>query len=311
MQSKSAPFAAIALLCLILPASAAATVPRVLASIAPIHSLVASVMEGVGTPQLLLRGGESPHSFSLRPSDARMLDDADFLFWIGPALELPLARILPNLSDTRSVSLLDAPGVDRLPLRSLEDHDEAHAHGAPHAVHDDTADPHVWLSPANAIAIAAEIARALAEADPANAVRYRENAQRLTLRLQALDASLRQRLGGSEGRFAVFHDAYQYLEQRYGLRSAGIVSTHPERQPGAAHLSQLRQRLVKDDVRCLFSEPQYQPRLVRMLSEGLAIRHAVLDPLGADIPPGPGAYEAIMQAIADRFATCMQGGAGR
>ncbi len=310
MLSKTLSLGTLALLGLLLTTPAAA-VPRVVASISPVHSLVAAVMEGVGTPELLLRGGESPHTFSLRPSDARRLGDADLLFWIGPSLELPLARILPNLPHSRSVPLLAAPGVERLPLRSLEGHSEDHGHAPAHAGDDRPTDPHVWLSPANAVAITAEITRVLAEADPDNAARYRANSGHLTTRLQALDDSLRQRFGEAKGGFAVFHDAYQYLEHRYGLHSAGIVNTHPERQPGAAHLSRLRERLAAEDVRCLFSEPQYQPRLVTMLSEGLAIRHAVLDPLGADIPPGPKAYETMMRAIADRFTGCMQGGAGR
>ncbi len=105
----------------------------------------------------------------------------------------------------------------------------------------------------------------------------------------------------------VFHDAYQYLEQRYGLQMSGAVTTHPERGPGAGHLAALRQRLAADQVRCLFSEPAYQPRLVEMLTEGMDIRHLVLDPLGADIPPGPDAYEQMMRTLAERLSGCLGG----
>lgn len=308
MQSPRAPAAAI-VLCIVALASAgraAEAAPAVVASILPLHSLAAFVMQDVGVPQLLLRGGESPHTFSLRPSDARMLRDADVLFWIGPELERPLERILPNLPHLLAVAVLDAEGVERLPARDLDLHPDSEAHPDEPPAREAHTDPHLWLSPANAMAIGAEIARVLSERDPDNAVRYRANSARLRDRLLALDQRLQRRFASAPGSFAVFHDAYQYLERRYALHTAGSVTTHPERSPGIAHLRALRERLVNDKVRCLFSEPQFQPRLIAVLSEGLAIRHAVLDPLGADIAPGPNAYEKLMQTIANRYAACMQ-----
>ena len=286
-------------LCLPLPVLAAA--PVVVASIAPLHSLVAVVMRGVGNPHLLLRGGESPHTFTLRPSDARLLHAAEILFWIGPSLELPLQRILPGLEGTDAVAMLDVPGVETLAARELQ---PAHAMQPAHA---HAVDPHIWLSPANAIAMGDAVARTLAAADPANTARYLENAALLRQQLTVLDQDLRLELAGLDGGFAVFHDAYQYLEQRYGLRSSGTVTTHPERKPGAGHLTALRKRLATDRVRCLFSEPRYQPRLVEMLSEGLDIRHVVLDPLGADIEPGPDAYQQMVRTLAERLSGCLRG----
>jgi len=114
-------------------------------------------------------------------------------------------------------------------------------------------------------------------------------------------------LGAIEGPYTVFHDAYQYLEERYGLRSIGSITGHPERNPGAGHLSALRAQLATGQVRCVFSEPQFQPRLVEVLREGRAVRHAVLDPLGASIAPGLDAYEKLMRTIAERLSQCMQG----
>ena len=293
--------AAVLMVGLYLPMSVPAAAPVVVASIAPLHSLVAAVMQGVDSPYLLLRGGESPHTFTLRPSDARLLHAADVLFWIGPTLELPLQRILPGLGGADTVAMLDVPGVETLAARDLQ---PAHA---VEPTHEHAVDPHIWLSPANAIAMGDAIARTLAAVDAANAAHYRENAALLRQRLTVLDQDLRLELSGVEGRFAVFHDAYQYLEQRYGLRSSGTVTTHPERKPGAGHLTALRERLAAEHVRCLFSEPQYQPRLVEMLSEGLEIHHVVLDPLGADIAPGADAYQQMMRTLADRLSGCLRG----
>ena len=282
--------------------------PRVVASIAPLHSLVSAVMLGVESPLLLLHGGQSPHTFSLRPSDARALDGADVLFWIGPALEQPLQRILPNLRVTRSVAMLEAAGVELLPARELGDSDDAHHdHAAPDGGETAFVDPHLWLSPGNAIAMSKEIARVLSQVDPANAGRYDVNAAQLVQRLTTLDKDLRVKLSDATAPYAVFHDAYQYLEQRYGLHATGTVTTHAERSPGAAHLHALRASLVSGRVRCLFSEPQFQPRMVAALSEGLPIRHAILDPLGSDIPPGPDAYFLLMRSIADTLTDCLRG----
>lgn len=286
--------------------------PSVVASIAPLHSLVSAVMLDVGAPLLLLRGGQSPHTFSLRPSDARALGNADVLFWIGPSLEQPLQRILSNLRATRSVAMLDTPGIELLPARQLGDGDDGqHEHAAPDADAAAFADPHLWLSPANAIAMGEEIARVLSQVDPANAERYRANAAQLVQHLTTLDRDLHVKFSGATEPYAVFHDAYQYLEQRYGLHAAGTVTTHAERSPGAAHLHALRASLIDNRVRCLFSEPQFQPRMIAALSEGLPIRHAILDPLGSDIPPGPDAYVLMMRSLADTLTTCLQRGEHR
>lgn len=282
--------------------------PRVVVSIAPLHSLVAAVMEDEGQPALLLRGGESPHSFSLRPSAARLLSNADILFWIGPELERPLARLLPSLGPHRNIAMLQTGELSVLGNRQLAPSQQANGDSHEHESHDAGVDPHVWLSPANAMVMADEIVRQLSELDPQRSAHYQANGTRLRRSLLALDIELADRLAAVRGNYAVFHDAYQYLEHRYGLRAVAAVTTHAERRPGAARLSALRKILVDQDVRCLFSEPEFSPRLVGLLREDLPLRHAVLDPLGATIPAGPAAYFQIMHALVRALTDCMQKG---
>ncbi len=299
------------LLGLLLLGQPALSAPAVVASILPLHSLAASVMDGVGEPHLLLRGTDSPHTFSLRPSDARRLNQADLILWIGPALEAPLSRVLPNVGDARQVALMDAPGLGLLEMPDPGHAEPSHAghqpHAGPHHSEDERLDPHIWLSPINAIAMAREISRQLSELDPANAAIYQANTERLTARLMTLDEYLARQLGGLDANYAVFHNAFRYLEQRYKLQASGVVTVHPERSPGAAHLRQLRQDLQDREVRCLFSEPQFPSRLLAALSDDLPIRHAVLDPLGSKLTAGPAAYEQIMHAIGDTLSHCLQG----
>lgn len=294
------------LLCLSMAAGPLAAAPAVVASIAPLHSLVAAVMEGVGSPHLLLRGGESPHTFSLRPSDARLLQQAELIFWVGPALEMPLARILPGVRGGQAIAMQDLAGMELLPARHLDElggtpHQDSHSdHGHAGAI-----DPHLWLSPANAAVMTDAIERALVAVDPAHAVAYRDNAARLRMRLQQLDDELRTQLAALHGGYVVFHDAYQYLERRYGLQPIGAITLDAGRSPGAAHLSALRERIRREQVACVFSEPQYSQRLLNVLDDGIPLRHAVLDPLGADIVPGPDAYLQTLGAMGRNLAACL------
>ena len=307
---RSLAFIAALTLCLSISAYSAGTPPRVVASIAPLHSLVSAIMQDIAEPRLLLHGGESPHTFSLRPSDARMLHDADLVFWIGPALELPLARILERMPSAKSVTLLSAPGVETLPARDIHDLAGAGAGAEAHASHgkaaDHLVDPHIWLSPGNALAMSDTIERTLIERDPGNAQRYRANARRLRARLEQLDLDLRHEFQGIDAGFIVYHDAYQYLEHRYDLHAVGSVTSHAERSPGAAHLRELREKLADGRVQCVFSEPQYAAKLLRMLQGPHRLRHVVLDPLGVEFTAGPDLYERMMRLIAEQLSGCLQ-----
>ncbi len=304
-------------------APARATV-EVVASIMPVHSLVAGVMQGVGTPHLLVPGGASPHSFTLRPSDARHLNQAKAVFWIGPQIESFLERPLEALTRKAVVvSLVDAKGMTRLPYREggpwEPDADEDAHHGAPAGAHPEGGghahgeygiDGHVWLDPQNAIAMTQAIAAALDRADPAHKARYESNAAQMVARLHALDKTLREALAPAKGkRYIVFHDGYHYFEARYGLTPAGSITVSPEVSPGAKRLVEIRDRIRRDKAACVFAEPQFQPRLVGTVIEGTGARAATLDPLGAALKPGPDAYFQLLRNLAKDLDACLSGAA--
>lgn len=300
-------------LLLLLPAlpfgAARAEGPAVLATIKPLHSLVAGVMAGIGQPDLLLRGNASPHSYSLRPSDAIRLRQAKAIFWIGPILENFLERPLAAIDGgARIVTLAQAPGVSLLPARTggLWEEDEAEG-GAADAGSLAGKDEHFWSDPENAKAMVAAIVASLAAADPADAARYRRNGEALTARLGALDAALAARLAPVRGRpFIVFHDAYQYFERRYGLNAVGSVTVHPESQPGVRRVREIREKIASSGARCVFSEAQFEPALVRMLTAGTDTGTAPLDEIGSDLPEGPDLYFTMMTRLADRLAACLE-----
>jgi zinc transport system substrate-binding protein len=290
----------------LLPSLAIAAAPDVVVSIKPIHSLVAGVMAGVGEPQLIVSGGSSPHVYSLRPSDARKLDGAQLVFWVGPILEGFLEKPLTSLAGKAEIVELDyAPGVALLPARhggGWEADDDEHAHAASAAEQDG----HLWLDPENAKAIVRLAEAKIAALDPANAPRYASNAAALAQRLDALDARLRQRLAPVRGRpFVVFHDAYQYLERRYGLKAIGSITVSPEHLPGAQRIQAIHAKVAALGAACVFSEPQFEPRLVGTVIEGTHARTGVLDPEGASLHAGPELYFTLVDDLADALVTCL------
>lgn len=305
--------------------ASAGAASRVVATIAPVHSLAAGVMAGVDTPYLLLPGGASPHSYALRPSDTRALAEADLIFWVGEELESFLSRRLHEDTETgRAISLLRAPGIEILRLRDgygwaqHHEHEEHEKHGheagkahdaAGNGDHDHDhgeVDAHIWLSPENAVAVTSVMAEALAKRDPANAARYRSNAERQIAALRALRDELAQRLAPVRDRpYVVFHDAYQYFERSFRLQARGAVTLSPERRPGARRLSDLRQALLRGEATCIFVEPQFEPKLVRSLVDGTKVRVATLDPLGSGLEPGPMAYAALLRGLTDSVAECL------
>lgn len=275
--------------------AAAAGEPRVAVSIKPIHSLIAAVMDGVAEPTLIVAGAASPHAYALRPSDARALSRAALVFWVGPEMERFLEKPLAALAG-RAVGLAGDPRLTALARRAGDG--GAGEHGG--------ADPHLWLDPANARAIAAVAVTELSAIDPGHAPLYRGNGDRLMRRIDALDRDLRARLGPvSKMPFVVFHDAYRYLERAYGLNAVAFVTAAPERPPGARHLHRLRLRMRQSGVRCLFREPQFEPRLIAALTAGSGVRVGVLDPLGARMEAGPDLYFRLMRANADALVRCL------
>jgi zinc transport system substrate-binding protein len=309
--------------------------PAVVVSIKPVHSLVAGVMEGLGEPVLLVQGAGSEHSYSLRPSQARALDQADVVFWMGETMETFLIKPLQALSgNAKVVALWETPGLTLLPTREggmWEEHDhgaghadgdaghgegehaEAHEEEGGHAeanhesehAHGET-DMHVWLDPGNAKVLVAAIATTLSDADPRNALTYQTNAARLDQRLDELDRSLQGRLAAVSGRpYVVFHDAYQYFEHRYGVSAVGAITINPTVRPGARRLGEIRERLEHLDAACVFAEPQFEPALVDTLIEGTSAGKGVLDPLGAALEEGPDQYFGLMHGLADSLVECL------
>jgi len=342
-----------------LAGSPAKAKPEIVVSIKPVHSLVAGVTRGVTEPYLLIPGAASPHAYSMKPSDAQALENADVVFWVGENMETFMARPLDALAgDARVAPLAEAPGVTLMDVRTGDDweahshgHGEQHAHGEKHGhghehghdhgekhahgeghghghghehehaekhakdhgdehaghghAHGDT-DAHIWLDPANAKAMVAHIVDVLSEADPANAGTYRENGAEMTTRLDDLTAELSDTLAPVRDKpFLVFHDAYQYFEAAFDLNSVGAITLNPGVQPSAQRVREISEKIEEAGAACIFAEPQFEPKLVEVVTEGADARAGVLDPLGADISAGQNLYFQLMRQNARALADCL------
>jgi zinc transport system substrate-binding protein len=280
---------------------------KVMVSIKPLHSLVASVMLGAGEPGLIVNGAGSPHSYQLKPADAAALQDAQVIFWFGHELEAFLEKPLEALgSNAARVALLDRKEIATLPVREGNGFDP-HVDLAGEAAHEGSErDGHIWLDPVIGQSIVKIISETLANKDPQNAKLYAQNAKILILQLQNLDSDIKNRTAPlKEKNFITFHDAYQYFERRYDLQSVGSIAIHPENLPGAAAIRVLKERLSQTGVTCIFSEPQFDSKLIAVISEGTTVQSATLDPLGATLEPGPELYSMLLRNLANELNTCL------
>jgi zinc transport system substrate-binding protein len=292
---------------------------NVVATIKPIHSIAAAVMAGVAEPKLLIDGAASPHTFSLKPSDAKALAAARVVFRVSDGLEPFMIKVIKSLPKTvQVVTLVEAPGLTLHAMRSggtFEDHEHGHSHGKrdkhkrdhSHSHDKSAVDGHIWLDPANAQTIAIRMADVLGKAHPAGADRFKANAEAFGREIDALSAELEAKTKPLTGKpFVVFHDAYQYFERRFGLVAAGSVTVSPDVAPSARRLSALRRKVDELKAVCVFSEPQFEPRLVVTITEKTNAKRGVLDPLGVSIPAGPAHYAALLRNLAADFETCLR-----
>jgi len=290
----------------------------VVASIKPIYSLVAAVMGDIGTPELLLKAPSSAHHFTLKPSQARILQAADIVFWVGPTMEQPLTKALATLAPHAQTTPLinasglmllefnnDAPAHQKPGLEQRDDHDRHEKHGD-HDGH--MINPHIWLDPKNAQVMLREISSRLGKADPENAKIYAANADQMSVRLAGLQADIARQLAPySAARFLVLHDAHSYFERRFGLRNHGAITSEPDVMPTASRIKALRSELGTHQIDCIFAEPLLGQKAVDLIAEGSKVRIGRLDPVASNLPAGVELYPNLLQSYATAMQACFSG----
>jgi len=317
---------------------------KVVTSIKPIHSLASYVMDGVGKPDVIVDGYNSPHGFSLKPSHAKMLENADLVIWIGEDLEAFLEKPLDTIAKkAKNIEVMDLKGIKKLKFREKNifeghddhGHDEHKEHGhdehkdehkehghdehkdehkehghdehkdehKEHDGHEGHAhgehDPHVWLDPMNAKVIVKEITKQLVQLDTKNSAAYKANSKKALADIDKLTKNIKKDL-----RFVVFHDAYQYFEKRFGIQVLGALTVNTDVMPGAEQLSEIREVIEHEKVNCIFSEPQFNPSIIKSIAKDTKVKTGILDPLGAKLDKGKNLYFDLLNNMASSFKGC-------
>jgi len=309
---------------------------KVVTSIKPIHSLASYLMDGIGKPELIVDGYASPHGFSMKPSHAKMLQNADLIFWVGEDLENFLEKPLKSIAKkAEKIELIEIKGLNVLKFRERNifdehDHDD-HGHddhGKKEDAHDDHGhddhgkkeddhddhdeheghahgefDPHIWLDTMNAKAMLNEMAEHLIENDPKNEAKYKSNLDKALKDIDKLTIEVMTELNNSVSSI-VFHDAYQYFEKRFNVNVLGAFTVNTDVMPGAEQLAEIREIIEHDKVACVFSEPQFNPDIINAVAKDMKIKTGVLDPLGATLDSGKDLYFKLIRNMSVSFKGC-------
>ncbi|MGL5290300.1 MAG: zinc ABC transporter substrate-binding protein ZnuA [Vibrionaceae bacterium] len=285
------------------------TPPVVLVTVKPLAIIAKEIAGEHARIEQLLPNSASVHDYALKPSDVRKIEQADLVVWVGAPLEQFLAKIL--YTKPKALALLNVPGME-LAQSSHTHHDHAaeHGHHGHEHEHDDMqVDPHIWLGPAQAKLSAKAIADRLSADDPANKAHYQANYLAFAQSVQQKVADIKKQLQRTPAKgYIVFHDAYGYFEQAFGLHSVGHLTVTPERKSGAKTLLLLQKELDAKKVHCVFSEPQFNPSLVNKLVQNSSAKVVMLDPLGQDLDLNKDRYVDFLQAITNSFVSCFTHG---
>ena len=305
---------------------------KVVTSIKPLHSLASYLMDGVGEPGLIVDGYASPHGFSMKPSHAKMLQNADLIFWVGEDLESFLEKPLKSIAKkAEKIELMEIKGLNILKFRERnifdehdhddhakkeDDHDDHDDHDKKEDGHDDhdghdeheghahgEYDPHIWLDPLNAKVILKEMTEHLIENDSKNASTYKSNLDKALNDIDKLTMEVMTELNKSTSSI-VFHDAYQYFEERFNVNILGAFTVNTDVMPGAEQLAEIREIIEHDKVKCIFSEPQFNPDIIKAVAKDMNIKTGVVDPLGATLKPGKDLYFDLIRNMSASFKGC-------
>ena len=298
---------------------------KVVTSIKPIHSLASLLMDGIGAPKLIVDGSNSPHNFTLKPSHAKMLQNADLVFWVGEDVETFLEKPLGAVATkAKKIELMEISQIKKLKFREkniFEGHHDDHGHKKHddhghkkhddhgHKKHDDHGhahgeyDPHIWLDPLNAKAILTVMAKNMKMMDKKNSAKYDANLKKAYAKIDDLVSEINKVIN-KNAKYVVFHDAYQYFEKRFGVKTLGALTVNADALPGAEQLKDIRKVIKKENAKCIFSEPQFNPKIIKAIAKDANIKTGVLDPLGANLKNNKDLYFKLLNNLSNSLRKC-------
>jgi zinc transport system substrate-binding protein len=275
----------------------------IVVTIKPLFSLVAQLTEGITTPQLLMSEAQSPHHYSMRPSERRLLSDASMIVWIGPSMEANMSKIIQQQKQATVVTAMQADNLRLLNKRKKHNHEEAE-HQPEDSTEPDKLDPHIWLSINNATAISRQVYEALIKQDPQNTERYRQNLQHLLGKIELTAKFIDSTLQHRDQPFITFHDAFQYFEDETLLNYANSISFDEETGASLKHVRRIKADMDQYHIQCIvYQEPK--PAIIDALSRQSTVTATALDPLGLEAESDKEAWFELMRQLATGFNQCL------
>ena len=306
----------------------------VISTIQPINSLVSAIIGNTGKSITIIPSEQSPHDFKLKPSDVKVLQNGNIIFYVSNHLESSITKVLKNLpKNIKLINLMEDAGVNHLAIRDNDawerhdhhghdDHDVHDKHGKKHDDHDDhdkhekkhddhddhekEDDVHVWLSPDNAIKIVQKVNKVLSLYFPENSKIYNDNTTKFIDKIRNLKMELVKELSPIKNKpFIVFHDAYQYFEKTFELNAVGSVALEGDIASSPKQISLIKDKIVKSKALCVFQEPQFDSKLVKIVVEGTDAKIGTLDPLGVNISENKDFYLQLITNMAKSLKECL------
>ena len=319
----------------------------VISTIQPINSLVSAVIGNTGKSITIIPSEQSPHDFKLKPSDVKVLQNGNIIFYVSNHLESSITKVFKNLpKNIKLINLMEESGVNHLAIRDNDawerhdhhghddhddhdkhgkkhddhddhdkhgkkhdDHDDHDKHGKKHDDHDDHEkedDVHVWLSPDNAIKIVQKVNKVLSLYFPENSKIYNDNTTKFIDKIKNLKMELVRELSPIKNKpYIVFHDAYQYFEKTFELNAVGSVALEGDIASSPKQISLIKDKIVKSKALCVFQEPQFDSKLVKIVVEGTDAKIGTLDPLGVNISENKDFYLQLITNMAKSLKECL------
>jgi zinc transport system substrate-binding protein len=319
----------------------------VISTIQPINSLVSAIIGNTGKSITIIPSEQSPHDFKLKPSDVKVLQNGNIIFYVSNHLESSITKVLKNLpKNIKLINLMEESGVNHLAIRDNDawerhdhhghddhdvhdkhgkkhdDHDDHDKHGKKHDDHDDhdkhekkhddhddhekEDDVHVWLSPDNAIKIVQKVNKVLSLYFPENSKIYNDNTTKFIDKIRNLKMELVKELSPIKNKpYIVFHDAYQYFEKTFELNAVGSVALEGDIASSPKQISIIKDKIVKSKASCVFQEPQFDSKLVKIVVEGTDAKIGTLDPLGVNISENKDFYLQLITNMAKSLKECL------
>ena len=291
----------------------------VISTIQPINSLVSAVIGNTGKTISIIPAEQSPHDFKLKPSDVKVLQNSNIIFYVSNHLESSVTKVFKNLpKNIKLINLMEESGINHLAIRDNaawerhdhhDDHDDHDKHGKKHDDHDDHEkedDVHIWLSPDNAIKIVQKVNKVLSLYFPENSKIYNDNTTKFIDKIKTLKMELVRELSPIKNKpYIVFHDAYQYFEKTFELNAVGSVALEGDIASSPKQISFIKDKIVKSKASCVFQEPQFDSKLVKIVVEGTDAKIGTLDPLGVNITGDKDFYLQLLSNMAKSLKECL------